>query len=204
MVRCCLFLVIAMASALGVTASDDDVVGILGSQASEIETMTCDFVQTKQMSLLADKLVSYGTMAYRRPGSLRWEYTRPYSYRFIFNGDKVFVGNDDRNSVIDAGSNRIFGQIARIMLNTVTGHIDELHRDFLVEVKGDGPVRVLSMTPKKRELKQLLRMVELTFDEETGVVTHIGLTEKNGDVTDIALSDIKKNRPIDEKIFGVD
>jgi len=180
-----------------------DAAEILGRQAGRIESMTCSFVQTKHMSLLADELVSHGTMAFEKPGHLRWEYTRPYSYRFVLNGDRVFVGNDDRNSVIETGNSKIFGTIARVMMNTVTGRIEELGADFGVEVSGTSPGRVVTLTPKKREMKQMFKSVRLTLDEKSGTVGHIKLCEKNGDETDIVLSDIKLNIPVDAALFVV-
>lgn len=187
----------------GIGADDGDVVRLLGERAGQVETMTCDFVQTKRMSLLADELVSHGTMSFSRPGKLRWEYTRPYSYRFVFDGDRVFIGNDSRSNVMDAGSSKIFGTIARVMMNTVTGRVDKLGADFVVSVSGSAPSRVIMLTPKKREMKQLLKQVELTLDEKAGIVTHVRLSEKNGDVTDIALTGIKLNQPVDATLFTV-
>ncbi len=170
-------------------------------KTSGISSMTCDFVQTKHISLLAEELKSSGSMTFRKPGQLRWEYTEPYIYRFIFNGERVFIGNDDRNNVIEARKNSIFGTIARVMMNTVSGRIGELKNDFDISLEGPATAHSINLIPKKREMKRLLSKVELTVDEKAGTITHIRLTEKNGDTTDITLSDIKLNTPVDETPF---
>ena len=189
--------------AVGLLAQGDDVLSRLDGFATGIKSMTCSFVQTKRMVLLYDDMVSHGRMAFQSPDRLSWVYQTPYEYRFVLNGDKVHVGNDKRSSTVNISENKLFGTIARVMMNTVTGRIDDLKADFGISVKGDAPSRVVCLTPKRREMKQMLRQVELMLDEKTGTVTLIRLSEKNDDVTEIVLKDIKLNVPIDETSFVI-
>lgn len=197
---CC---VSALIRVSGQNAPSPDVIGNLSRAASRVETMTCCFVQTKHLSLLADEMVSRGTMSFKRPGLMRWEYTSPYSYRFVFDGDRVFVGNDHRSNVMDAKSNRMFGQIARIMISTVTGQLADAKSDFDISVGGTDESPTLTLTPRKREIKQLLSSVDLVLDTSANIVKEIKLREKNGDVTDIVLSDIVLNKPLDASLFVI-
>lgn len=189
--------------AVGLLAQGEDVLSRLGGFATGVKTMTCSFVQTKRMVLLSDDMVSHGRMAFLSPDRLSWVYQTPYEYRFVLNGDKVYVGNDKRSSTVDIAENKLFGTIARVMMNTVVGRIDDLKADFGISVTGEAPSRVVGLTPKRREMKQMLKQVELFLDEKAGTVTHIRLSEKNGDVTDIVLKDIKLNVPIDETSFVI-
>ncbi len=197
---CC---VSALMTVSGQSALSADVVEKLSRAAADVETMTCRFVQTKHLSLLADEMVSRGTMSFKRPGLMRWEYTSPYSYRFVFDGDKVFVGNDSRSNVMDAKSNKMFGQIARIMISTVTGRLADAKADFDIAVGGTSESPILTLTPRRREIKQLLKSVDLVLDSSARMVTRISLREKNGDVTDIVLSDIVLNKPLDASLFAI-
>ena len=43
--------------------------------ASNMKSMQCDFVQTKYLRMLNDKMVSTGKMYYQQSDKLRWEYT---------------------------------------------------------------------------------------------------------------------------------
>ena len=58
------------------------------SAAVSMKTMQCDFVQTKYLRMLNDKMVSTGKMYYQQSDKLRWEYTSPYTYAFVLNGFK--------------------------------------------------------------------------------------------------------------------
>ena len=127
--------------ALSATASPltpkqkQDVINKINAATSGLRTMSCTFTQTKYLSLLSDKMVSEGKMCYKQPDRLRWEYTSPYQYIFIFNGTKVYVGNKSRKDVIDTGSNKLFKEVARIMMSTVTGTALSNTADFSVKVE---------------------------------------------------------------------
>ena len=59
--------------------------------SSAMKTMQCDFTQTKRMKMLSKDMQSKGVMYFKRPDKLRWQYTSPYDYTFIMNGDKVQI-----------------------------------------------------------------------------------------------------------------
>lgn len=188
-------------------AVTDDVAAAIArvnSVATGIRTMTCRFSQTKHLAMLRDEMQSSGTMAFISPSRLRWEYTTPYSYRFIFNGDRVYVGNDAGSNVIDTRTNRMFGEIARLIINTVTGHIIDSADDFSFTLATGDKTSTFTLTPRKRELRQLISSIDLTFDNSGYNIQSVTLREKNGDHTDILLHDIELNKPVNENLFAID
>lgn len=52
--------------------------------AQQTETIVSDFVQEKQMEFLNDGAISEGTLTFKSPNAIRWEYTKPYAYEVIF------------------------------------------------------------------------------------------------------------------------
>ena len=93
----CMLLCALSVMAAPLTAQQkQDVIGRINKAASGLKSMSCSFTQTKYLSLLSDRMVSEGKMNYKQPNKLRWEYTTPYQYLFIFNGTKVYVGNKSR------------------------------------------------------------------------------------------------------------
>ena len=59
--------------------------------AASIKTLKCDFVQTKNLKMIGDKMVSKGVMYCSQPNQLRWEYLSPYTYTFILNENQVLL-----------------------------------------------------------------------------------------------------------------
>lgn len=168
-----------------------------------METMQCTFVQTKHMSMLNDRLVSHGTMHYRQPDKLRWEYTRPYDYLFVFNGAKVYMGNRSRKNVIDTASNRLFREIAGIMMNTVTGKALADPESFSMDVEAEGQAWHVTLVPKKKEMRRMFQRVVLVFNRADAAILGENIYEKNGDLTEIQMSDVTKNAKIDEARFAI-
>lgn len=175
----------------------------ISKAVSAMKSMQCTFVQTKHMAMLDDRMVSYGTMHYRQPDRLRWEYTRPYSYLFIFNGAKVYVGNKARKNVIDTASNRLFREIAGIMMSTVTGKALTDSEAFDMDIDGGEKEWHVTLVPKKKEMKRMFHKVVLVFNRADAAISAVELYEKNGDKTEIRMSGLAQNTQIDEAVFAI-
>jgi outer membrane lipoprotein carrier protein len=175
----------------------------INKAASSLKTMTCTFVQTKHLSMLNDKMVSKGSMRYKQSDKLRWEYTSPYQYLFIFNGTKVYVGNKSRKDVIDTGTNKVFKEVARIMMNTVTGKALSNSSDFTVDITSTATTYDVTLVPKKKDLKQLFTKIQLIFTKTNIMISEVNIFEKNGDSTNIELKNITPNSEVNESYFTI-
>jgi outer membrane lipoprotein carrier protein len=129
----------------------------ISKAASALKSMQCDFVQTKHLKMLNEDMVSQGKMYYQQPDRLRWEYTTPYSYTFLLNGSKVLLKNKHRNDVIDVNQNKLFKEIARIMMSTVVGTCLSDEKDFHVTITATQTEWVATLLPVRKDMKQLFR-----------------------------------------------
>ena len=176
----------------------------INAAASAMTTLDCNFVQVKQLKMLNDKMTSTGVMRYKKSGKLRWEYTSPYKYVFIINGSKVLIDTGKQRNVIDINTNKMFEEIARIMMNSVTGKCLADNKEFAVkyfiEDKGNWGADLI---PLKKQMKQMFSLIRLHFDVKQMVVTSVELHEKSGDNTVITLKNIKKNQPVNESNFKI-
>ena len=180
-----------------------DVITKLNQTSASIQTMSANFSQTKYLSMLSDKMVSDGKIYYSKSDKLRWEYTTPFQYLFIFNGTKVYVGNNSKKNIIDTNTNKVFKEIARIMMSTVTGTALSNNGDFETSLSEDNHQWVVTLTPKKKELKSLFSKVVLYFNKKSNIVVEINIFEKNGDKTNIKFSGIQTNKSIDASLFNI-
>ena len=200
-----LLLFCAMTSMAGVMTSQQkhDVVTRINKAAAGLRSMDCSFTQTKYLSLLSDKMVSEGKMAYKQSNKLRWEYTSPYKYLFIFNGTKVYVGNKSRKDVIDTKTNKVFKEVARIMMSTVTGTALSNSSDFSIDVADGKSVWKVTLAPKKKEMKKMFTKIELSFNKSNLMIAEINIYEKNNDRTNIRLKNISTNVAVNESLFAI-
>ena len=184
-------------------ARKQEVIARINSAVSRLHTMSCSFVQTKHLSLLSDKMVSEGRMYYSQPDRLRWEYTSPYKYLFIFNGNKVYVGNDSRKDVIDTNTNKIFKEVARIMMSTVTGTALSNAADFDTEAAEEKCSWVVTLVPRKKEMRRMFAKITMTFSKSASMISELSIYEKNGDRTDIKFKDVLSDAKVDESLFSI-
>ena len=184
-------------------ARKQEVIARINSAVPRLHTMSCSFVQTKHLSLLSDKMVSEGRMYYSQPDRLRWEYTSPYKYLFIFNGNKVYVGNDSRKDVIDTNTNKIFKEVARIMMSTVTGTALSNAADFDTEAAEEKGSWVVTLVPRKKEMRRMFAKITMTFSKSASMISELSIYEKNGDRTDIKFKDVLSDAKVDESLFSI-
>ena len=176
----------------------------IAAAAQAMTSLQCDFVQTKQLKMLNDKMTSEGRMYYSQKDKLRWEYVKPYQYIFIMNGDRVLLKNKERSDVIDVRQNKIFREIARIMMSSVVGDCLSDDRTFKTSISTVGGQWVATLLPQRKDMKQMFQKIILHFDQRQATVSRVELVEKNGDQSTIDLKNIRKNETIAPRTFAVE
>ena len=179
------------------------VIASINKSSMAIQSMSSNFTQTKYLSLLSDKLVSEGKISYTRPDKLRWEYTSPYQYLFLFNGTKVYVGSKSKKEVIDTNTNKIFKEVARIMMSTVTGTALSNSSNFDISVSDANTAWKVTLVPKKKEMRSMFAKVILSFNKSNLQVSEIDIIEKNNDKTNIKFGKMIINQKIDASLFTI-
>ena len=206
MKRTLLLILLACGTFSAIVAQTADATAIrqkVSQAAQRMKTMQCEFVQTKHLKMLNDKMVSSGKMAYQQSDRLRWEYQKPYTYTFILNGNNVALKSKDRNDVIDVRQNKLFREIARIMMNSVVGQCLDDDKNFKTALAATDKEWTATLTPLRKDMKQMFQKIILHFDKQQAIVRQVTLVEKNNDQTVIDLKNIRINEAIDAKTFAV-
>lgn len=183
--------------------NEPKVIQQINAVASNMKSMQCDFVQTKYLKMLNDKMVSRGKMYYQQSNKLRWEYTSPYSYAFVLNGSKVLISKGKRNDVINVNQSKMFKEIARIMMNSVVGNCLTDKKDFKVSLAASGTDYIATLYPQQKQMQQMFQKIILHFNKAKSTVSKVELVEKKGDKTIIELKNVKTNASINGKIFSI-
>lgn len=168
-----------------------------------IESIQCDFVQTKRSAMLENELVSRGKMWFSKPQFLRWEYTSPYSNLFIMNGDKALLKNEKGSTLTDVKKNRMVKGISSMVLGCISGDWLKDSRTFEVEVALQNGEWVATLTPKRGELKQMWTSLELRFETSDGTAKGIRMNGSSGDCTLIEFHNVKMNGTVSPDIFSL-
>ncbi len=175
----------------------------INTAAASLATMQCDFIQTKHLKMLKSNMVAKGKMYYQKSDKLRWEYITPYNYTFILNGNKVLIKNKNRNDLIDVRQNKIFKEIARIMMNSVVGNCLSDEKSFKTNIASTNTEYVATLQPLRKDMKQMFKNIILHFNKQKSMVSTVELIEKNGDKTIIELNNVRVNETISSSMFSV-
>lgn len=206
LLACLLLLSVLSAGAQNMKKADavqqKAMIGKINQTEATIRSIDCTFTQVKTMSFLNDKLTSQGRMLFDGGGKLRWEYTSPYSYTFILNGQKVHIQSAKSKQTIDIRQSKLFQGIAQVMMNSVTGKSLADGSDFSCQMYVKGDEWIAMLVPQKKEMKKMFKDIRLHFDSRQQMVTQVEMTEPSGDTTVITLKNVKKNVHIDEKMFA--
>ena len=194
MKRYLIILIMSMVSFALPAQNNQKIIDHINQVAHSLKSMQADFVQTKTMKMLGDKMVSNGKMYY---------HTTPYSYTFILNGDKVLLKKGTRKDVIDVNKNKVFKEIARIMMSSMVGTCLTEKKDFSVSVAETDKTYTATLIPQKKEMKQMYTKIVLTFTKKTSMISRVVMYEKNGDNTEIVLKNVVTNKAISPSYFAI-
>ena len=203
MMRTLFILIASLLSCVAMAQNDTQIIEQISAASAKITTLECDFVQTKHLKILDNRLVSRGKMYYSQPDKLRWEYVTPYSYIFIMNQNQILLKNSSRADVIDVNQNKIFKDISRLMMNSIMGDMLKDNTTFEISTASTKGGYTATLIPIKREMKQMWTKLVLLFDAESLGVKRMEMHEKSGDCTIIELENVKINRAINSTLFNL-
>ena len=172
------------------------------TESSKISSMASTFTQEKILTALTEKIISGGNFKFKRNNKVRIEYTSPYRYLMIMNGDKMLVKDDQKENRINVRSNKLFQQINRIMIDCFQGTILS-SEDFTVKVYENRSNYLLEMTPVSKTLKEFFTTIVLLVEKEDYSVKSIDMNEPSGDKTIMTFTEKKINISLSDAVFAL-
>lgn len=166
-------------------------------------SITADFAQVKEMSFLEEKVISSGKFYFEKEKKLRWEYTAPFAYAIILNGERIRIIDEGKVKDFDAGANRMFLEISNVMTGMVNGTLlnSEQFSTSWFEAQG---YYLAKLVPAGTAMKDYLSGIELKLNKTDFSVEELKMFEKSGDFTQITFRNKKLNEAIPADIFRLD
>jgi outer membrane lipoprotein-sorting protein len=93
------------------------------AESANVLSIQCNFKQEKILSALTEKIVSSGKFWFKRSNKVRIEYTKPFVYLLVMNGDKLLIRDEQKESRVNVKANWLFQQVNRIMIDCMQGTI---------------------------------------------------------------------------------
>lgn len=169
-------------------------------QADKTQTMTADFVQIKHLDFLSNDIESSGNLAFKKPNMVKWEYTHPSNHSFVFMDQKLFVNEDGKKSEVNLSSNKRFGQLEELIVNSITGDMFQ-EKDFEISYFRNEDGFEAVFVPRDNRLKKYIGQFHVFFQEDY-YVRQLKMVESSGDYTVIRLNNRKVNGSISNQVFA--
>lgn len=168
--------------------------------AQETKSMQSDFVQEKNLSMLADKIVSKGKFWFKREDKVRMEYQQPSYYLLVINGKDIRIKDGQKENKVSARNNKLFEQINRIMVDCMRGTVLD-NPDFKTRITENAQRYQLEMIPVNKTLALFFKNIVLLVDKKDMSVSTITMQEQSGDDTVISFLHKQLNVNIPDAVF---
>lgn len=171
----------------------------LKGRAVRIETISCDFLQTRSMSVFAEDVRRRGHFTYKRPGNILLAFE---SGDYIVMTESVFaMRNGTSVTSVKTSSNPMMQQLKRVLSACMTGEMEQVTAGFSVDVdKADGNYR-LTLSPLRGKAASHMQSLVMTFDIKDMSLASLRMDEPSGDYTLYEFSDKHFNEAVDDNIF---
>jgi outer membrane lipoprotein carrier protein len=177
----------------------------LQTLTASVSSLRCAFTQRTLTPLFTAPVESTGTLLFRRPDSLAWEYDAPVPQGLVLSGGKGFRWEDDRRRRVPfaAASDPMAALVAEQMLSWIRFDRQWIERQYAIRLEEgleEGEGLAFTLTPKRPELAAVIRSLSIRFAAD-GVARVVILREASGGQTEIRLRDVVVNGPISEREF---
>lgn len=183
----------------GSSAAPEQFAARVQQRYDTIKDFEADFVQAYEGGVLRTKTTERGTVAIKRPGRMRWVYTKPEKKEFISDGNRIYSYLPADKQVIVAPMPA--GQTTTpALFLTGKGH---LVRDFtatFAQLPGAAPgTTALKLVPKQTDPD--VESLVLVVDSSSLQLRQLVATDKQGGRSAFTFTNLKENRGLSDKIF---
>jgi outer membrane lipoprotein carrier protein len=177
----------------------EEIAGRIQRRYDTIKDFEADFVQTYQGGLLKTKTTEQGTVAIKRPGRMRWVYTKPERKEFVSNGRQIYSYIPrDKQVVVSPMPEE--AQTTPALFLSGRGH---LVRDFtaaFAEVPGAAQGSIgLKLVPKKNDPE--IEWLMIAVDPASLQIRTLIAMDRQGGRSSFTFSNLKENRNLSDTIF---
>ena len=165
---------------------------------------TADFTADVEQDLLVASagrtLSARGTVAFKRPGRMRWTLENDEKQVIVADGATLWVYQPDEQQVLKSPFESAFRSAAPISFLTGVGRIGD---DFTASLDGKDPGHVYLLLVPRRDEQELGRLRLRVETKEYGIVG-AEIRDPMGNVTTLRFSKLRRNVGLADSLFRFD
>lgn len=175
----------------------DEIVRRVQARFDATADFTADVQQELVMISTNRTFKGKGTVAFKRPGRMRWALKDQEEQLIIADGTTLWVYQPDEQQVLKSPFQSAFRSSSPISFLTGVGRID---RDFIVTLdgKGEGQVHLL-LVPRSDEGE--IGRLRLTIETVNFDIAGAEIRDPMGNVTKLQFTNLRRNLGLDDAFF---
>lgn len=195
----------------------DDLMARIDRSQRDLHTLSAEFVQLSRVKLFRQELRSEGRLAYDKgeaatqagatgsPARLRWEYLKPDASTVLLIGDRATLRMGTLPpQVFDTGRDpKLRAIFAQLRLWLGQGELATARDQYDITVGGKSGQPALVLAPlASSPLAATFARIELHVDGQSLALVRLLLVERSGDEKEILFAKIRRNPPLDARLFA--
>ena len=186
----------------GLTAYDETekALELVRNAYSSLTGLTARFVQTDERPGIGVTSREEGTLSFRPPDRMRWDYEGQRPHVFVLNGGKVWMHTPSRNQVIvrEMTPEEMRGGAA-----TFLGGLEGIEEDFTVQSRKTAADEAipLDLFPTRETPYD---KISILVSPGSGLVERLSIHHRLGNVTTITFHDVRTVVELEDKLFEWD
>jgi outer membrane lipoprotein-sorting protein len=170
--------------------------------SQKLNTIQCDFVQEKNLSMLSEKVVAKGKFYFKRESKIRLEYQEPTKSLLAMNNGKMTMQDDKKTTHTDMHRIKAFQQLNTIIVGSINGTLFS-NPDFSVRFSESNSLVKVELKPLAKILKNYLSTIVIILEKKDFTATRLEMNEVSGDNTILSFSNKVINGEVADSLFVV-
>ena len=179
--------------------SAPEVAAALQAKYDQIRDFSADFTQQYESGVLKRKLTEAGKVQVKKPGKMRWDYTRPEKKLFVSDGSRIYLWVPADNQVTTSPVPAQDEATTAVLFLVGKG---DLTRDFTVTFAPDAPpgTHALRLEPKLPERDY--DWLQLVVDRQSLQIRSLTAADRQGGQSTFTFSNFKENTGVPDSTFA--
>jgi outer membrane lipoprotein carrier protein len=194
---------IALASALALEAQAGDPAALAAKvqqRYNGIKDIQADFVQTYEGGVLRTKTTERGTVAIKRPGRMRFTYTKPEKKEFVSDGTRLYTHLvADKQVIVSDAPGPGQGDIPAMFLAGTSDLARDYTPSFTALPGAATGLVTLQLVPRKKS--EEYESIGIGIDPKTLQIQFLTALDLQGGRSSFSFTNLKENRGLTDKQF---
>lgn len=159
-----------------------------------------DFIQTYEGGVLRTKTTERGTLAIKRPGRIRFTYTKPERKEFVSDGTRLYTHLvADKQVIVSPAPTAGDGDVPAMFLAGTSDLAHDYVPSFTPLPGAATGLLTLKLVPTNKDSDY--ESLGIGVDPKTFQIQFLTAVDKQGGRSSFALSNLKENRGLSDKQF---